>query len=367
MCEHLFFLHFLFCVWYPLPISCNVFTSCAFLILLIIGNDSEDMELEDTLYPISKKHLVCHSPLHISSSSPCTSPICSSPHRKSFVSCQRPSNSSVECSLHPANSFSSRDGSMSSAPHSMSSDGEFDTESELYGYSIPCNESNKLSRGTLDVESAIERKKVPARLNFKFPDDSNHTRLRRKSSSDSLCDSAVGLSDTQSNTPLSPRELKFLQYPTSSSQLPVPVPRSCTPPSTHSLQTIIPNADTTMAHPGKQPLMGCMQIGGGDSEFGAIKGLKWKKSQDVGASSKNTSLFTRRHMSSLLVSSAFSNTTGIGTNSLNSKEETDMEDVSYDNSNFFEPREIPNHYSQLLPSNVDGENSLGFNPTPHAN
>ena len=359
-------------MWYRLPISYNIFTSCAFSVLLVIGNDSEDMDLEDTLYPISKKHLVCHSPLHISSSSPCTSPVCSSPHRKSFISCPRPSNSSVECSLHPASSsFSSRDGSISSAPHSMSSDGEFDTESELYGYSIPCNESSKLSRGTLDVESSIERKKVPARLNFKFPDDGNHTRLRRKSSSDSLCDSAVGFSDTQSNTPLSPRELKFLQYPTSSSHLPVPVPRSCTPPSTHSLtpslQTIVPNADTTISQPGKQPLIGCMQIGGVDSEFGAIKGLKWKKSQDTGALSKNTSLFNRRHMSSLLVSSAFSNTTSIGTNSLNSKEEADMEDVSYDNSNFFEPGEIPNHYNQLLPSNVDGENSLGFNPTPHSN
>lgn len=319
-----------------------------------VDNDPDEMmDLEDTTLPASKKLLVCQSPLHISSSSPCTSPVCSSPHRKHFSSFQRPSNSSGDFPYHGNSSFSSRDGSLSSAPHSMSSDGEFDTESDLYSCSMPY-ESNGLLRAPPNLELTCDRKKVPTRLNLKSTEDNSHSRVRRKSSSDSLCDSALGFSDTQSNTPLSPRELKFLQYPTSSSHLPIPVPRS--PPQIPPLQA--------METATEQPLPSVLV--GGETEVPSAKGVKWKRPQDAGAGSKTISLF-RRNMSSPLVSSAFSKTSSVGGGFVRNSKPIDMEEDGYDNSTLFECREIPTLYTQLLPSNMEGEDSLGFSPSPTSN
>ena len=174
--------------------------------------------------PSSKARLVCVSPLYVAgSSSPCTSPICGSPLQKSFSAHHRALLIPPDPINFTGSTGSSRDG------HTLvSSDSEGEGEGELCLSLSPQHEpdtsyvvSSNVRCYNVGGDHYPEGRRGAVKLNLRFPEDSEEVLLSRRSSSES---DANSMAEQSNLTPLSPRGLTFLQFPTSAAMLASPVP-----------------------------------------------------------------------------------------------------------------------------------------------
>lgn len=324
--------------------------------------DQEEMDVGDmSSLPSSKARLMCVSPLHVASSSPCTSPICGSPLQKSFSAHHRASLFPLDPTISLTGSTgSSRDGH---TLVSSDSEGEGEGERELCLSLSPQHKADASYVMSSNVrcyhvggDHYMEGRMAAAKLNLRFPEDSEEVLRSRRSSSES---DANSMADQSAHTPLSPRGLKFLQFPTSVTQLasPVPLPHL----TSHATPTVAISSNHTASLTNSESALD-KASSGSDSETGYNKEPKWKQRLRSESGTKPAALL-RSSASSPLVNSAFSMTAGGG--GAKSSKEIDMDELETGNTvgNFethlFVPNQGSPHHQTLL---IQDEGSLGFPP-----
>ena len=313
------------------------------------------MDVGDMAFlPSSKARLVCVSPLHVAaSSSPCTSPICGSPLQKSFSAHHR-------ALLIPPDpvSFSGSTGSSQDGHTLVSSDSE--GEGELCLSLSPQHEpdtsymvSSNVRCYSMAGDHYPEGRRGAVKLNLRFPEDSEEVLLNRRSSSES---DANSMADQSTHTPLSPRGLKFLQFPTSAAQLasPVPLPHL----ASHATPTVAVASNHMASSTYNEPAYDKVSSGS-DSETSYTKEPKWKQRLRTETGTKPAAIL-RSSASSPLVNSAFSMTAG-GGGAKCSKSDMDDLDTGDTETNFgtrlFVPDQGSPHRQKFL---IQDEESLGF-------
>lgn len=309
--------------------------------------------------PSSKARLVCLSPLHVATSSPCTSPICGSPLQKSFSANHR----ATLFPLDPSTSLTGSTGNSHDIHTLVSSDSEGEGEGELCLSLSPQHKTDSSYSMSSSVRGYHiggdhygEGRLAVGRLNLRFPEDSEELLRSRRSSSES---DANSMADQSVHTPLSPRGLKFLQFPTSATQLASPVPLPHLTPS-HAMPTVTVSSNHTTSSTTSESASD-KASSGSDSETGYTREPKWKQRLRSESGTKPAALL-RSSASSPLVNSAFSMTGGGGAKSSKEVEIVDLDtgnNVRNFGTHLFAPNQSSVHHQTLL---IQDEDSLGFTP-----